>query len=143
MIHPDRAIVLIPKYKTHQLLQSQLSVSRSANLPKYSSSTSSNPPTSAQSISIIATTYNYPSAPLPSQHFPHLVKTSKSQTYLPIPQNRHHNLTPTPLITRNMTRKLMHIIYPHCTFLGRRSAAYAPVEGYGLACYAALEGTEN
>ena len=141
MIHPDRAIVLIPKCKTHQLPQSQLSVSRSANFPKYSSSTPSNPPTSAQSISIIATTYTYPSAPLPSQDLPHLVKTSKSQTYPPIPQDWHHNLTPTPLITRNMTRKLMHIMYPYCAFLSRRGAAYAPVECYGLACYAALEGT--
>lgn len=80
---------------------------------------------------------------MPSQNLRHLAQTFKSETYLPIPQNRHHNLTPAPLITRNMTRKLMHIMYPYCTFLSRRGAAYAPVEGYGLACYTALEGTED
>lgn len=42
--------------------QSQLSASNAAKSPKPSSSTSSNPPTSVQSTSIIATTYIHPSA---------------------------------------------------------------------------------
>lgn len=37
----------------------------------------------------------------------------------------------------------MHIKHPYCTLLSRRGAAYALVEGYGLACYTALEGTED
>lgn len=66
-----------------------------------------------------------------------------SKTHLVILDNRHNNLALARSITRNVSRKLLHIRHQlGLLSLGRRSANTAP-EGNGLACYLALERTKQ
>ena len=64
-------------------------------------------------------------------------------TYLPRLHNRHHNLTLTRPIARNMTRELLHILDQLRRSSRGSGAADSPVKGDGLTCYLALEGAEN
>ena len=67
----------------------------------------------------------------------------KLKTYLPALDNRNNNLTPTPPITRNMSRERLHICYQLRLCFFRRSPTYTAPEIDGLACYLALERTEQ
>lgn len=67
----------------------------------------------------------------------------EKKTYLPPNQNRHHNLTPTTRIARNMTREVQHVRHNQRLLRRRRRAADAFSEADLLARGTALEGTEH
>lgn len=64
-------------------------------------------------------------------------------TYLPLLDYRHHNLTPTRPITRNMSRELLHIRNQLRRRRRGSSAAHPPVKSNDLTCDLALERAEN
>jgi hypothetical protein len=57
--------------------------------------------------------------------------------------NRHNNLTSTSLIARYMSRELSHVLYCNDSLLSSSGAAYAFAEGYELAGWTPMEGTED
>ena len=103
----------------------------SANSSKASWSSVVNPLSSAQSISIIATTF-------------YRVSTStlgdwEATTYLSTLYDGNNNFTPTRPITRNMSWELLHIFNQLCLCFFCRSPTYTATKVNNLTCYLSLK----
>lgn len=129
--------VLQVSSSSHALLQLQLLATNAAKSSNPASSTSSKPPTTPQSISIMATTCSIPSAVLFSK-----------------PESHANVLTCPPHITGTTISLLLSVSQAICPgnsyvshadglLLSSCDAAYTAPESNGLTGYFPLEGAEN